>query len=170
MGGSQPIEAVERDTPSHRLSLDPRDPAFYQDPYPTYERLHRESPVFYWEELQRWCFVRHRDVSAILRDRRFGRSMAHLEGVEAREPVLVVDRFSMLDMEPPSHTRLRRLVQGAFIARQIERMRSINRWLNDSMRDRNALPEGDPATMSNAEQQRLEQDRCGTVPWKRWGP
>lgn len=114
---------MKLDRSSRRLSLNPRDPAFYQDPYPTYRRLQEEAPVVYWEEFDRWCFLRHRDVSAILRDRRFGRSLADLEGVSAPEPTLAVDRFSLLEMEPPSHTRLRRLVQGAFIARQIEGLR-----------------------------------------------
>ena len=130
---------MKLDTSSRRLSLNTRDPAFYQDPYPTYRRLQEEAPVVYWEEFERWCFLRHRDVSAILRDRRFGRSMAQLEGVPVREPVLAVDRYSMLEMEPPSHTRLRRLVQGAFIARQIERLRprveSLSHRLIDRMED-----------------------------------
>ncbi len=130
---------MKLDISSRRLSLNPRDPAFYQDPYPTYQRLLEEAPVVYWEEFERWCFLRHKDVSAILRDRRFGRSMDALEGVSVREPVLAVDRYSMLEMEPPSHTRLRRLVQGAFIARQIERLKprieSLSHQLIDRMED-----------------------------------
>lgn len=130
---------MKLDAANRRLSLNPRDPAFYQDPYPTYQRLQEEAPVVYWQEFERWCFLRHRDVSAILRDRRFGRSMAHLEGVSVREPILTVDRYSMLDMEPPSHTRLRRLVQGAFIARQIEQLRprieALSHRLIDRMED-----------------------------------
>lgn len=105
------------------LNLDPRDPAFYQDPYPAYQRLRDEAPVAFWEQFSRWTFSSHRDVSAILRDRRFGRSLEGVEGVEAQCPVLHTDRHSLLEMEPPSHTRLRRLVQGAFIARNIEALR-----------------------------------------------
>ncbi len=130
---------MKLDTSDRRLSLNPRDPAFYQDPYPTYRRLLDEAPVVYWQDFERWCFLRQRDVSAILRDRRFGRSMAQLEGVAVSEPVLAVDRYSMLEMEPPSHTRLRRLVQGAFIARQIEglkpRIEALCHGLIDRMED-----------------------------------
>ncbi len=65
--------------------------------------------------------------------------MAHLEGVAEPEPILAVDRYSMLEMEPPSHTRLRRIVQGAFIARQIERLRprveSLSHRLIDRMQE-----------------------------------
>lgn len=111
------------DVANRRLRLDPRDPSFYQDPYPTYRRLQEECPVVYWEEQGRWCFFSHRHVDAILRSRRFGRSLEGVAGAETRRPILEVDRFSLLDMEPPSHTRLRKLVQGAFIVRKIEELR-----------------------------------------------
>ena len=115
------------DVEGRRLSLDPRAPAFYQDPYPTYRRLHEECPVVYWEQSGRWCFFGHRHVDKILRSRRFGRSLESVEalppGVAQPRPTLDVDLHSLLEMEPPSHTRLRKLVQGAFIARQIEGLR-----------------------------------------------
>ena len=38
----------------------------------------RASPVFFWEDYGFWCFARHADVSALLRDRRFGRQMMHV--------------------------------------------------------------------------------------------
>ena len=114
---------MKLDVARRRLSLDPRDPAFFQDPYPTYQRLHEDCPVVFWEEFERWCFFSHRHVDRILRSRRFGRSLAGVPGLEAREPILEVDRHSLLDMEPPSHTRLRKLVQGAFLNRQIETLR-----------------------------------------------
>ena len=114
---------MKLDVSRRRLSLDPRDPSFYLDPYPTYEWLQAECPVVFWEEFERWCFLSHRHVDRILRSRQFGRSLAGVEGSEPRAPILDVDRHSLLDMEPPSHTRLRRLVQGAFINRRIETLR-----------------------------------------------
>jgi cytochrome P450 len=71
-------------------------------------------------------------VEAILRDRRFGRQITHLPQSEALalppeppelKPFYEVDRRGMLELEPPAHTRLRGLVQKAFMARQIERLR-----------------------------------------------
>ena len=114
------------------VSLDIRDPNFYQDPYPTYHQLQQQVPIFYWEEHDMWTFTRHEDVSAILRDRRFGRQMTHIKSREELglpperadlKPFYDVDRLSLLDLEPPAHTRLRQLVQKAFMARQIERLR-----------------------------------------------
>ena len=40
-------------TAPRRLRLDPREPAFVQDPYAAYARMHRDGPVFYWEDLSR---------------------------------------------------------------------------------------------------------------------
>ncbi|MCG8454869.1 MAG: cytochrome P450 [Holophagales bacterium] len=131
---------MKLDVEARRLRLDPRDPAFYQDPYPIYRQIQRHCPVVYWQDFDRWCFFGHGDVSRILRDRRFGRSMAQVEGAEAHEPVLEVDRHSLLEMEPPSHTRLRRLVQDAFLARRIEglrpRIEALAHQLIDRMEER----------------------------------
>lgn len=103
-------------------SIDAADPSFYEDPYPTYERLRKEGPAFYWEEQKRWCFLNAADISAMLRDRRFGREYL---GAEPPAPTSEFDRFqrlSLLEREPPTHTRLRGLVNKAFLNRAIERL------------------------------------------------
>lgn len=115
------------------VELDTRDPEFYNNPYPYYERLREETPVFYWETYQLWTFVNHAEINTILRDRRFGRQITHLVSREELgwpperaelKPFLDVDRFSLLELEPPDHTRLRSLIQKAFMARQISRLQS----------------------------------------------
>ncbi|MCS6843901.1 MAG: cytochrome P450 [Caldilineales bacterium] len=124
--------AMRIDPHTGRVHLNPRDPHFYNNPYPYYHELRRQTPVFFWEDFGFWCFTTHEDVSAVLRDRRFGRQILHIATREElgwppeREdlkPFLDVDRYSMLELEPPAHTRLRSLVQKAFMARQIERLR-----------------------------------------------
>ena len=79
-----------------------------------------------------WCFLNAADVGAILRDRRFGRELLPPHGEPAPPPKPVpahvkafheVNRDSMLEREPPVHTRLRTLVNRAFVARNIERLR-----------------------------------------------
>lgn len=120
------------DPASRRVSQDPRDPAFFADPYPTYDAIRAELPVFWWEEYGYWCFGRHAEVNALLRDRRFGRQVLHVMsreelGWEAPpdhfEPVCAFERHSLLELEPPEHTRLRALVNHAFLGRVIERLR-----------------------------------------------
>jgi cytochrome P450 len=112
-----------------RFSCDPVDPAFFNDPYPVYDEMRALGPCFLWEQYGHYCFPGFHDVDVILRDRRFGRQISHLMPAddserETRCPVLArFDRNSLLEMEPPNHTRLRRLVNRAFVSRQAARQR-----------------------------------------------
>jgi cytochrome P450 len=120
------------DRTSRSVSLDPRDPDFFNDPYPAYHELRKAVPVFKWEEYGYWCFARHDDVAALLRDRRFGRQILHVMSREELgwpptprhlEPFFDVEQHSLLETEPPVHTRLRGLVNRAFLSRTVERLR-----------------------------------------------
>lgn len=104
------------------LRQSPRDPDFVRDPYPFYDRARALGPLFLWEDAGHPHAAGHAEVSALLRDRRFGRETpaalkparpAHLADFYA------IDDLSLLDREPPAHTRLRRLVLRAFTSRRI---------------------------------------------------
>ena len=119
------------------MSFDPYDPGFLEDPYPTYARLRQESPAFYDGTWELTFFTRHDDVSAILKDRdRFGRDFRHRMETDEVDPDLYrriyppqwptwsrYIRESFIDLEPPRHTRLRRLVSKAFTRRSSEAFR-----------------------------------------------
>lgn len=120
------------DPATRRLSLDARDPAFYRDPNRAYAAMHANSPTFFWEEEKQWYFTGYDQVNAILRDRRFGRQITHVMSREelgwpAPSPQLAdferSESKSLLSIEPPEHTRLRTLVNRAFVSRNIERLR-----------------------------------------------
>lgn len=115
-----------------RVSLDPCDPDFYNNPYPAYHAIRAQMPVFFWEEYGYWCLARHEDVNALLRDPRFGRQILHVATREELHWPAMPDHLksfyafeehSLLELEPPVHTRLRGLVSKAFLARQVERLR-----------------------------------------------
>jgi len=117
-----------------RLSVDPCDPGFIQDPYTSYEKWRTSHPVFFWDEYEVICFARHRDVNAILRDHRFGRQILHVatrdelgldEPPEHLAPFYRFEALSLLELEPPVHTRLRSLINKAFLIKQIERLRPV---------------------------------------------
>jgi cytochrome P450 len=119
------------DAQRRRVSLDPRDPGFFNNPYPAYRAIREAAPAFFWEQYGFWCFCRHRDVSALLRDRRFGRQILHVTNRDALgwsepaahlKPFFDLERHSLLELEPPEHTRLRNLVNRAFVSRQVERL------------------------------------------------
>ena len=56
-------------------TFNPHDPAFLQNPYPVYERLRRETPIFFDDASGLWFCTRFKDVDFFLRDRRFGRAI-----------------------------------------------------------------------------------------------
>ena len=114
------------------VAFDPYDPGFLDDPYPTYARLRRSTPIAYDAGWDLTFVSRHRDVSAILRDRRFGRMATHvlhadqLSRPEVGSGYPIWERFirgSFIDLEPPEHTRLRGLVAGALSRRSSEAFR-----------------------------------------------
>ena len=117
--------------------FDPYSAEFLADPYPTYARLRRESPVFHDAAWDLTFVARHRDIDSILKDRqRFGRDFRHRLAVGEVDQGLYQRIFppqwptwtsyvrdSFIDLEPPRHTRLRRLVSQAFTRRSSESFR-----------------------------------------------
>jgi cytochrome P450 len=119
-------------TTTRSVNLDPRDAQFVQNPYAAYQQIRAALPAFKWEQYGHWCFPTHGDVNALLRDRRFGRQILHVASREELgwEPVpehikafAEHETHSLLELEPPVHTRLRGLVNRAFLSRQVERLR-----------------------------------------------
>jgi cytochrome P450 len=117
------------------ILFNPMDPEFVADPYPMYHRLRAEDPVHH-SPLGFWVLTRYPDVMAMLRDPRL-----------IKEPIaaFVAARFgmavppglglSMLDRDPPDHTRLRGLVSKAFTPRTLERLRPEIQQIVDGLLD-----------------------------------
>jgi len=104
------------------LSQSPTDPCFVQAPYPFYARARAAGPLIRWRDYDMVCATTHEAVNAILRDRRFGRQVPR----ELRPAIpdhlaafYDVEAHSMLELEPPRHSRLRSLVLRAFTSRRI---------------------------------------------------
>jgi cytochrome P450 len=124
-----------------RASAQPRDLAFYRDPYAFYDAVHADSPAFFWDNYDHWCFAGFKDVSALLRDKRFGRQILHLMSREelgmpppkAHTAAFdATEKYTLLNLEPPDHTRLRALVNRAFVSRNVEQLRPrIERLANE---------------------------------------
>lgn len=125
---------IPLDPLSRRFSQDVHDVAFVQNPYPAYATMHAAGGRVFWEQYGFWCFAGHDDVNALLRDRRFGREVP--EGARGGDRSHLrwfdrIERHSLLELEPPAHTRLRRLVNRAFVSSQIERLKpEISRLSN----------------------------------------
>ncbi|MET0939898.1 MAG: cytochrome P450 [Mesorhizobium sp.] len=132
------------DAATRRLRLDPHEESFVQNPYEAYAWLHSRGSMFFWEDFGFWCAGGFDEVSRLLRDRRFGRQnpagvpdsrgigqdRSHLAAFDA------IEANSMLELEPPAHTRLRMLVNRAFVSRQVERLRPRVESLANELIDR----------------------------------
>ncbi|GAB3677709.1 cytochrome P450 [Angustibacter aerolatus] len=108
-------------TTTEPFSLD--DPAFVADPYPAFAAARAAAPVQWHAGLGSYVALSHAACDVVLRDRRLGRVF------QPREPEAAWGTFnwlhadSILDSEPPKHTRLRRLVAAAFGRGHVERLR-----------------------------------------------
>jgi len=114
------------------VGFDPSDPGFLADPYPVLNRLRERAPLFYDAGRERWFVTRHEDVRSCLRDRRLGRNFRQVLapeeiGVPPLDPRWQAfwdsERWSLLWLEPPDHSRLRKLVAAAFTPRSVEALR-----------------------------------------------
>jgi cytochrome P450 len=103
--------------------LDLTDPAVVGDPYPAFARAREIAPVQWHEELRLWLAFTHAESNAVLRDRRLGRIWADKQPGERFESFNLIHRNAILEMEPPHHTRLRRLISTAFARGHVERLR-----------------------------------------------
>ena len=125
--------------------FNPLAPEFIRDPYPHYQRLRTSDPV-HLTPLGMFVASRHAEVSLVLRDKRFGKD--YVERTKRRygpdimkEPVFRSFAHTMLQQDPPDHTRLRGLVVKAFTARRVEDMRPRIQQIVDETLDR-IIPHG----------------------------
>ncbi|WP_256103560.1 cytochrome P450 [Streptomyces sp. ODS05-4] len=120
------------------MDFHPWSPAFRADPYPAYAALRERGRVHWFEPSRQYLVPRHADVSALLRDRRLGRTYLHRFSHEefgrtpppaAHEPFTVLNGHGLLDLEAPDHTRIRRLVAKAFTPRTVDHLEPVVRRL-----------------------------------------
>ncbi|MEV4556586.1 cytochrome P450 [Kitasatospora sp. NPDC049285] len=113
-------------------AFDPWSAEFVAHPYPAYAQLREQAPVSHYAPSDQWLIARYADVSALLRDRRLGRTYTHRFTHEefgrpapdpAHEPFHTLNDHGLLDLEAPDHTRIRRLVSKAFTPRMVESLR-----------------------------------------------
>lgn len=133
-------------TSTRLIKLDLVSPTFKANPYATYARLRSESPVVCTQLPDgrvAWLVTRYADVFAALKDACLtkDRRRVHTRQVffeQIAERFFKSLQFTMLDVDPPDHTRLRALVHRAFTPRLVERLRERIQRLADQLLDRAA--------------------------------
>lgn len=127
------------------MKVDISSPAFKADPFPFYARLRATAPVYPVTQPDgrtAWLVTRYDDVAAVLKDERFAKDPLNALSPQqhARKPWVPAFAHpltrSMLDVDPPDHTRLRGLVHKAFTPRLVEQMRGPVQALCDRLLDR----------------------------------
>jgi cytochrome P450 len=135
------------------------DPDFYQraERFQAYGRLRQEAPVFWYEPGQFWALSKHEDICwALLQGNPPLTATQGLFMLEAKRP----DRIDARDpggtqqagagflSDPPTHTRFRRLVAGAFTEERVDDLEQTAKALIDELLD--ALPENEPVNFVEA--------------------
>ncbi len=126
-----------------RLSQSPTDPAFVQNPYPFYDHARAQGDLFLWDDYGMVCAASYAATMALLKDRRMGREIPpdHAPAIAPHTSAFYdIEAHSMLELEPPRHTRLRSLVLRAFTSRRIAGMRADITALAHDLIDR--FPDG----------------------------
>lgn len=115
-------------TTAPTTDFDPTRPEVLADPYPYLDALRESTPVAYSEAMDRYLVSSHEAVFSCQRNPKLTRTYDHMYsdeefGQEAPDPrwsnFWQAEKWSLLQIEPPSHTRLRNLVSKAFNPKQV---------------------------------------------------
>ncbi len=103
----------------NQLSYDPYNVEIDADPYPMYQRLRDEAPLYYNAKFDFWGLSRFADVEAALRDvENLSSAKGDILEVVKAEPVMPLGVF--INEDPPLHTVHRLLVSRAFTPRKMQ--------------------------------------------------
>ncbi|MGO4530133.1 cytochrome P450 [Paenibacillus sp. 2TAF8] len=108
--------------------------SFTQNPYPVYEKLRKDTPLFkvmFPQGEFGWMITRYEDAVQILKDSRFSKDMVKRYGSDGQS----IFSSNMLFSDPPDHRRLRGLVQKAFTPKLVADMRSHIQSIADDLLD-----------------------------------
>ena len=109
------------------VEFDPFDYGFHRDPYPTYEWLRELAPVYHNARMGFWALSRFDDVLAGLARPRD----LHVDGRRRRSSTPTPRSKSMIEMDPPDHTRMRKLIARRFTPRRIADLEPrVREWTN----------------------------------------
>ncbi len=101
------------------VAFSPYDYQIHEDPYPVYERLRTQAPLYRNDEQDFWALSRHADVTAAFRDPgRFSSANGVSLDPSAWGPY-AHRTMSFLALDPPRHTRMRALVSKGFTLRRV---------------------------------------------------
>jgi len=126
------------------VEQDPSDPSFVSDPYPFYAHLRSMGEFVFWKDYEMIMATTHSAVHQVMKHKSLGRAVpavlrkpvpAHLQAFSE------VEAYSLLELEPPEHTRLRREAVQGFAGPRIAMIAPVISQLADRLIDQ--FPDGD---------------------------
>jgi cytochrome P450 len=120
-------------------------PAYVDNPYATYDLLRARAPLYWSARWSAWIVTRYDDVLGILRDHRrfsnqgrYTRYLGQLPADQRAQLAALIEHYEhggLVQLDPPAHTRLCRLVNLAFTPRAVAQMRLLVERLVDQLLD-----------------------------------
>ena len=104
----------------HIFSQSPTDPALVQNPSPIYDKI--RGDCVYWQNYEMPAIFSYSEIDKLFKNRLLGRDSVNLGEVsipKRLQPFYYIEAHSMLELEPPRHTHLRKMVLHAFTSRRI---------------------------------------------------
>lgn len=137
------------------VSFDTSDPDFVQNPYAAYGDMRAAGDVVFWEDYDMPAAVTVRAVAEIMRHPKMGRSVPGQEADAnpALQPFLDLEQHSLLEIEPPDHSRIRRVVAKAFALERMVPLGPRISQIADALID--AFPQGESFDVLEAFAQKL---------------
>lgn len=108
-----------------RFSQSPLDNTFVQNPYAFYEKIQAGGDLIFWDDYNLVFAISHKAVNYFLRNRKWGREVPEDKKCPYSEhlvPFLKMEENSLLEIDPPRHTKLRKLVAKAFTTSSIAKL------------------------------------------------
>jgi len=126
------------------FEFNPFAPEFKANPYPFYDMLRANAPLFHWQQWNMWFVTDYAVSTALLKDNCLGHELLSVmtreelgwtEPPASQMPLVEMQRGWMLFRDPPTHTRLRMLVHKAFTPRMVEQLRARIQSVTSSLLD-----------------------------------
>jgi cytochrome P450 len=127
-------------------AFQPTSPTFLANPYPFYKNLRETAPIFFYEPWNKWILTRYEDINFLLRDKRLGRIIDHTLKPEKRKPRNEIEAAyevsrdgSLMEIEPPDHTRIKDVFHQTFTPKRVRELSSkihalCNRLVDDLLK------------------------------------
>mgnify|MGYP001822110455 CR=1 FL=1 len=129
-------EAVQDDHALKQVTQSPTDPGFVQNPYPFYRDIRALGDFVFWEDFGLPMATTAAAVNAVMRHPKLGRQVPEDQRAEVPEnlkPFYDIEVHSLLELEPPSHTRIRKLLLRAFTGSRVRAMAPVIRSIVDEL-------------------------------------